>query len=307
MKRVVAVLNPARPHTALVAAEIRRVCRAQVWETPQVFLTTVAEPGGPQARDALAGGADLVVVAGGDGTVREVATAMAGSGVPLGIVPLGTANLFARNLGLPLRRHREAVRRALHGTPVPVDLGRVRLTTLTGQVHDQAFLVLVGLGHDAETVARTRESLKHRVGWLAYFEPGMRRLGSPLLPMTLALDGGQPHEVRAWSVLVGNCGRIPLGIEVMPRARVDDGLLDVALVHPRTLLQWLPIALTGLTRWRLHVPGLDYRQVRTARLGTPTPLTAQLDGDPVPDVVALDVGVEPGALLVAGAAQSRHA
>lgn len=93
----------------------------------------------------------------------------------------------------------------------------------------------------------------------------------------------------------------------MPRARVDDGLLDVALVHPRTLLQWLPIALTGLTRWRLHVPGLDYRQVRTARLGTPAPLTAQLDGDPVPDVVALDVGVEPGALLVAGAAQSRHA
>ena len=300
--QVVAVLNPAADRAWSAQAELHRVCRGLGWPDPIVHFTTVGEPGAEQARSALDEGADLVVVGGGDGTVRQVAGVLAGTGVPLGILPLGTANLFARNLHLPRQDVREMVRVALQGGQRVLDVGLATYVQLgpAGPVESPVhpFLVLVGIGHDAATVAATRQDLKRWVRWLAYFEPGARRLAKPLLPLRLEVDGGSREEVAAWSLLVGNCGVIPAGIKVAAHAELDDGLLDLVQVAPPTVLHWAPIALKGLLGHGRDVPGLSTRQAATVKLFSDEPVTIQIDGDPHSDVLEVDLSVRPGALTV---------
>lgn len=300
--QVAAVLNPAADRAWAAQAELHRVCHVLGWPEPIVRYTTVTEPGTAQARECLEEGAELVVVGGGDGTVRQVARALVGTGVPLGIMPLGTANLFARNLGLPRHRVEEMVRVALQGGQREVDVGLVRYVQLgpVGPVESSPhhFLVLVGIGHDAATVADTRQDLKRWIRWLAYFEPGVRRLAKPLLPLRVEVDGGPREDAEAWSLLISNCGLIPAGITVAADARPDDGLLDLVQVAPRTLLQWAPIALKGLVGSRRDVPGLSYEQGRTVRVFSEDPVTIQIDGDPHPEVLELDISVLPEALTV---------
>lgn len=297
-----AVLNPTADRAWAAQAELQRVCRGLGWPDPVIYYTTVHAPGAEQARRALDEGADLVVVGGGDGTVRQVAGVLAGTGVPLGILPLGTANLFARNVGLPRRQVQEMVRIALHGGTRELDIGRARYVQLgpAGPVEspEHHFLVLIGIGHDAATVAATRQDLKRWVSWLAYFEPGVRRLAKPLLPLRVEVDGAAREDVQAWSMLVGNCGLIPGGITVAADAELDDGLLDLVQVAPPSVLHWAPIALKGLLGLSSEVTGLSFRQGANLRVFSDDPLTIQIDGDPHPDVLEVDATVEPRALLV---------
>ena len=251
--QVAAVLNPAADRAWAAQAELQRVCRLLGWPDPRIYYTTVTEPGASQTEAALAEGAQLVVASGGDGTVRQVAGVLAGGDVPLGILPLGTANLFARNLGLPRSSVAEMVQTALLGRERELDIGLVRYVQLgpAGPVESPPhhFLVVVGIGHDAATVADTRQDLKRWIRWLAYFEPGARRLAKPLLPLRIEVDGGLREELRAWSMLVSNCGLIPAGIKVAADAEMDDGLLD--LVHvvrdagPYTGLDQAALTLAG--------------------------------------------------------------
>ncbi|WP_256841792.1 diacylglycerol kinase family protein [Ornithinimicrobium cryptoxanthini] len=300
--QVAAVLNPAADHAWAAQAELQRVCRLLEWPDPDIYYTTVTEPGARQARAALREGAQLVVVGGGDGTVRQVAGVLAGTGVPLGILPLGTANLFARNLGLARSDVAEMVQAALLGQARHLDIGLVRYVQLgpAGPVESPPhhFLVLVGAGHDAATVADTRQALKRWVSWLAYFEPGARRLTKALLPLRVEVDGGRREDVSAWSLLVSNCGLIPAGIKVAADAEVDDGLLDLVHVAPPTVAHWAPIALKGLLGFRREVPGLSYRQARTVKVFSEDPVVIQIDGDPHPDILELDCTVLPGQLTV---------
>lgn len=300
--RVALVLNPTADRAWAAQAELHRVCRGLGWPDPVVHYTTVHAPGAEQARLALDEGADLVIVGGGDGTVRQVAGALAGTGVPLGVLPLGTANLFARNAGLPRRRVQDMVRVALQGVSRELDVGVVRYVQLgpAGPVEspEHHFLVLVGIGHDAATVADTRQDLKRWVRWLAYFAPGARRLAEPLLPLRVEVDGAAREEVQAWSLLVGNCGLIPAGVTVAPDAELDDGLLDLVHVAPRSVLHWAPIALKGLTGVSRDVPGLSFRQGASMRVFSDDPVTIQIDGDPHADVLEVDATVLPRALLL---------
>ena len=256
------------------------------------------EPGGPQAHRAVDSGAQLVVACGGDGTVREAASGLAGSGVSLGIVPLGTANLYARNLRLPLGSVDRALDVALGGTAHDVDLGRARWGRGDGRVGEGAFVVLAGIGHDARTVELVRPALKKHLLWAAYFLPALETLGAPLLPMTVCRDGGPAEERWLWCLLAGNVGRIPLGIEVLPGARIDDGLLHIAEVAPARVVGWVPIALKGLLHWRRDVPGLDYATARTVRVETETPLTIHVDGDEHGGVVWFEASIEPRVLRI---------
>jgi diacylglycerol kinase family enzyme len=261
-------------------------------------MTTPDEPGAPQARAASSDGAELVVVCGGDGTVREVASALAGTGVALGIVPRGTANLFARNLRLPLGDLAGSVEIALDGKARSVDVGRARWGRRDGQVGEGAFVVLAGIGHDARTVELVRPALKKHIRWLAYFVPAVETLGAPLLPMTIRRDCEPPEDRALWCLLAGNVGRIPLGIEVLPGARIDDGLLHVAAVGPAHAIGWVPIALKGLLHWTRDVPGLDFVTAQTVRVETATPLTIHVDGDEHGGVVWLEAWIDAGVLRV---------
>jgi diacylglycerol kinase family enzyme len=258
----------------------------------------VDETGAAQARAAVEDGAELVVACGGDGTVREVASALAGTGVRLGIVPCGTANLFARNLGLPHGSLEHSVDVALGGEARAVDLGRARWGRRDGHVGAGAFAVLAGIGNDARTLELVRPALKRHVRWLAYFVPALVTLGAPLLPMTIRRDEGPTENRHLWCLLAGNVGRIPLGIEVLPGARIDDGLLHLGAVAPAHALGWVPIALKGLLHWRRDVPGLDYATARAVRVETETPLTIHVDGDEHGGVVWFEATIDPGVLCV---------
>lgn len=296
--RVAVVANPVRDPDGTAVAAVRASCHARRWPEPTVELTTIGQHGEAQGRAAVEAGADLVVVIGGDGTVREVAMGVAGSGVPLGIVPRGTANLYARNLRLPIGSVPRAVEIALAGEPFDVDLGRARWGRRDGYVGAGAFVVLAGIGHDARTVELVRPVLKRHILWLAYFVPTLVTLRGPLLPMTIRRDGGPAEERRLWCLLAGNVGRIPLGIEVLPGARLDDGLLHLAAVGPKHLVGWLPIAVKGLFRWPGQVPGLDYTVARSVRVDTEAPLTIHVDGDEHVDVVWFEATIDPGSLRV---------
>ncbi|QGF24134.1 diacylglycerol/lipid kinase family protein [Raineyella fluvialis] len=304
--RVGLVVNPLG-RRATRAREVLTTALAAIGApAPQVRTTTSASPGADQARRFLAEGVDLVVVAGGDGTVREVAAALVGSGVPLAVLPTGTANIVARNLRLPRRDLRRAVTVALGGAEVRLDVGQVRMRRAgarsdPGPSDVSVFLVMAGIGRDAYTVAATGVRLKRRLGWLAYFAAGIRQALQAPIPMVVDLDG-RTRETRTWTVLFGNLPRVPGGITVFPQARPDDGLLETLEVPLRSPFDWLAVACTGLFRQTHRVSALVYGRTGRAHITPRGPLPVQLDGDVIPDVVDLEVEVLAGALLVRSAA-----
>lgn len=299
--RVVGVLNPIRPKADWAAGELRLACEQAGWPEPEFLTTTIAEAGAEQAERAVADGAELVVALGGDGTVREVARGLAHSGVPLGVVPLGTANLFARNLLLPPGNLRRAIRLALHGATAPVDLGRalVRAHPDTGDwLPEETFLVLAGMGHDARTVLATSPATKSRLGWLAYLGAGAQHLHQRPVSVRLQIDDQPAEDTEVWSVLVGNCGRIPGGIAIFPHALLDDGKLELMEARVRHPAQWLPVAWQGLRHRPVAGSGLVLGRARSVRLIPDQPHPVQLDGDVLPSVGEAIFSVDPGALLV---------
>ncbi len=290
------VVNPshvgdlARLHT-----KIAKVCAESGWAPPLWLPTTVEDPGGGQTRIALDTGADVVLACGGDGTVRHVAHVLAGSGIPLGLLPTGTANLLARNLGIVRNDPVRATRIALSGRNRAIDVGRVRIDD---RDEEQVFLVMAGMGFDAEIMAGAPHQLKARLGSLAYFVSGMRALTAPRAPITLVVDGRPelPRQVRM--VVVGNCGKLLAGLLLLPAAMVDDGLLDVVSIGPRSIRGWLAVTARVLTRRRRGHRIVQHWQGRTVILNAETPQLAQLDGDPVGYVRAMRMRVDPLALLV---------
>ncbi|HMD92899.1 MAG TPA: diacylglycerol kinase family protein [Trebonia sp.] len=255
--------------------------------TPSFVVTDKAESGVAAARDAAAGGAGLVVAVGGDGTVRSCAEGLAGTGVPLGIMPLGTANLLARTLGIP----------ALPRTALAVALGsredrRIDLATADGA----PFTAMAGMGLDAAVVGATR--LKHRLGWLAYAMSGAVHLTDPATRFTIRMDDGPAVEREAKCVVVGNSGLLPGGFNLLPEARVDDGLLDVGVLAPHGLVGWARVATRVLTHSQRRDRQLERFQARTVEITAHAELPREVDGEVVEPASKLTVAVRPGALTV---------
>jgi diacylglycerol kinase (ATP) len=280
---------------ATLQAQITGVCAELGWAPPLWLETTVEDPGGGQARIALAAGADVVLVCGGDGTIRHVAHVLAGSGTPLGLLPAGTGNLLARNLAIGLGDPVRAARIALCGKNRAVDVGRV---FIDDRAEEQVFMVMAGVGFDAAIMAGAPHQLKSRLGPLAYFVSGIRALSGPRASIALAVDGriAPPHQVR--TVVVGNCGKLLAGLVLMPAARVDDGLLDVVSIGPRDIFGWLAVTARVLARRCRGHQIVQHWQGRTVIISAEAPQLAQLDGDPVGEVRGLRMSIDPGALLV---------
>lgn len=302
-QRVFAVVNPKSQRFHDVRAALRRACRAAGWPAPEFLVTTVARPGGPQAREALDAGAELVIAAGGDGTVREVAHVLAGSGTDLGIVSIGTANLVAHNLGVRTRNVDRAVARALSGPTRTIDIGTATWRPVVdgtpgALVEPQTFLVLAGLGNDAATVLGTRPEFKDRIGWLAYLASGVRHLTTRPVRMRVSIDGGPIRSLDTWSLLAANFGRIPGGITVFPAASATDGVLDTLEVPLESVWQWAGVAVKGLTGHRREVAALRYGTARSVWAVPDAPMPLHLDGDVVGSVTDVQLGIVPGALRV---------
>ncbi|WP_068260081.1 diacylglycerol/lipid kinase family protein [Janibacter limosus] len=292
--RVALVLNPSKGGWERVLDEVTSTASAAGWPDPTVQLTTREETGRAHAAAAVAEGHELVVVGGGDGTVRAVAHGLSGSGVELGIVPIGTANLLAHNLSLP-RSIPAAVHLALTGRARPVDLG---LAHVDDQAQDLPFVVLAGMGHDAATVAATRPGLKERIGWPAYIAPAAVSALRRPVRVTVRHEGGDPEHLRVWSVLAANCTRVRAGVHIAPGGLVDDGLFDVLEVTVTRPGHWIGVAAKGVLRLPGDVAGLSTRASRELEIVSEEPLHVQLDGDVVGPARRLHVRCLQHALLV---------
>ena len=236
------VYNPTKVDAEKLRSMVERHAAEAGWAEPIFFETTVEDLGQGVTAEALAAGATAVLVAGGDGTVRAVAQAMTGTGVPLSIVPSGTGNLLARNLRLPLDAPEVMVRAAFTNHTLPVDVGFADLTRADGTREEHAFVVMGGIGLDAAMIANTNSQLKKTVGWVAYLDGAARSLPSakPFRVM-YQLDNRRLQNAKVQSVLFANCGSLPAGIELIPGASIADGLLDVAVIQPRGPFGWLAV------------------------------------------------------------------
>ncbi|MDT7710514.1 MAG: diacylglycerol kinase [Pseudonocardiales bacterium] len=287
------VVNPTKiaPGTR---DRITAVCTGLGWAEPLWLETTVDDPGTGQAATAVDKGADVVLACGGDGTVRAVAQALAGTGVAMGLVPHGTGNLLAKTLGTPLELV-PAVRLALTGDDRPIDVGRVRVD---GGEEEHVFLVMAGTGFDAAIMENTPEGLKSRVGPLAYVVSGLRAMRGSRTRVTLTFDDGEPMRRRTRTVLVGNSGTLLGGLVLMPRAVIDDGRLDIINLAPKGMVGWVAVAARVASRKRRGNERVEHWQARSIVIEADEPQPSQIDGDPVGDASELRMRVEPRVLVV---------
>jgi YegS/Rv2252/BmrU family lipid kinase len=258
----------------------------------EFLVTDKAEAGVAAANSAALDGIDLVVAVGGDGTVRGCAEGLARTGVPLGIVPHGTANLLARTLCIP-GHPRAALAVAL---AVTRDAGAVDRTIDLAVADEVPFTAMAGMGLDAAVVAGTR--LKHQFGWLAYAVSGAAHLAAPPSRFSISLDGAAPVEREARSVVVGNSGLLPGGFSLLPDARLDDGLLDVGVLAPHGPLGWPRLATRVLTHSHRRDRMLERFQARKVEINATASLPREVDGELVAAGHSLTVTVVPSALTV---------
>jgi len=267
----------------------RQFAKRNGW-TADFHVTDKAEAGVAAARGAALDGADLVVAVGGDGTVRGCAEGVASTGVPLAIVPHGTANLLARTLGIP-GHPQPALNVALCTAARSVDR-RIDLAV----ADREPFTAMAGMGLDAAVVAGTK--LKHQLGWLAYAMSGAVHLALPPTRFTIKLDDAQPIERTARSVVVGNSGLLPGGFNLLPDARIDDGVLDVAVLAPHGPLGWPRLATRVLTHSHHQDRMLERLQARRVEITSQVTLPREVDGEVISPGQTLTVSVQPGALTV---------
>lgn len=272
---------------------VEHVAASAGMPSPMWFETTAADPGPGQARRAVEQGATVVVAWGGDGTLMGVASALVRSDVSLGIVPGGTGNLLARNLGLPLDA-RDALEVALTGRIRRIDLLEVYL----GRGVRRLSAVMSGMGWDADMMGAS-ESLKRRVGWGAYVVQGARHLHERPMRLRLSVDGGPEQQLYGRTVLVANVGMLVAGLDLIPEARPDDGRLDVLVIDPSTPRDWARTT-AGILRGKSAEtdPSRTQFRGREVIVSTNHPHSRQVDGDPVDSGYGFRVTVLEQALSV---------
>jgi len=298
-RRAAVIINPTKSPDGDFKSAFHLMCAEEGWGEPLWLETSEDDPGSGQARKALESGADVVIAAGGDGTVRCVAETLAGKGTPMGLVPLGTGNLLARNLGIGLEDPLRAGRDILNGTTTTID---IVMATLDHADAGHAFLVAAGLGYDAAIMADTKDELKDRVGWLAYFEAGIRNLPGKGVKATIKIDGNEVVRRRVRGVMVGNCGKLMGGVEIFPDASVTDGLLDLLVLSPRGKFGWIRVMAGIFHRKGAKSSSVHYFSGQSAEITLESEQDFELDGDHLGRARHLEVKVVHQALAIMMAA-----
>lgn len=279
------------------------------------WIATEEHDGGTEAlRDAIKAGTDVVFASGGDGTVRAAAEALRGTGIPLAIIPQGTGNLLARNIGLSPGRLQEAVMAGFRGVDRPIDLGVATIIRRDDTEDEHVFLVLAGMGLDARTIRTTKSSLKKAMGWLAYVDAGIRTMvREKPLHIHYSYDSHSAKELEVYTVMIGNCGLMPGGVLLIPDARINDGELDVVALRPQGAFGWLRIwdkivwengvlrkSKTGRKIIDLihDTKNVVYLRAKRFALTVARPEPVQLDGDDFGLALAVKGVVDPGSLVL---------
>lgn len=287
MEHAVVIANPHAGRGAKFDPTILQpVAHALGWDleliVPPHAGATVAA-----AQAAVDAGATRILAAGGDGTINCIARVLAGTPVQLGVIPLGTANVMALELGIPIDPVL-ALRIALHGEVRAVDIGRA---------NERLFVLNAGLGFDAQVVTELVPRWKQLFGTMAYVATGLQVLTSfPRVTFHLVLPECDVR-VPAWLLVVGNAGYYAYQISLAPEARMDDGLLDLCLFAETSVLDRITEISATLLGQQTHHPLVSYIRVRTVRILADPPVPLQLDGDPA-GTTPVDISIWPRALHV---------
>lgn len=306
------IVNPSKPQAEQRKQRIKEFCEAKHLTQIEFIETQLDKDGRACAFEALDHGADVVVAVGGDGTVRTVASALSGTGHALGIVPIGTGNLFARNMGIPVDDIDAALTVATsHGSRL-VDVGRLTLLDDETTDHGHAFLIIAGIGFDALMIDDTDPELKKNISWLAYFVSGVKNLFAPKYKgnVTITSADGSTHSTRGLTFrtfMAGNCGQIPM-FSLMPEASYDDGILDYEIIDTSGgLIGWANLfgdvlhqTITGKAQQSPLSTNSTVDQVQgvSAEITLERPVLAQVDGDMLPETKHIRFSVERQALCV---------
>jgi YegS/Rv2252/BmrU family lipid kinase len=269
--RALIVFNPTAGQAETLARELqaaRDLWREAGWE---VDLQPTVGPGdGTQiARQAAADGYQIVVAAGGDGTINEVINGLKGTQTALAALPVGTVNVWVREIGFPLQP-RAAAEALLQARVEQVDLG------LAGGRH---FLLMAGVGFDAAVTGTVRSDTKRRFGALAYvlqmLQVATRWRGTRV---KVTLDG-KPVRGRVLMVVLGNTQLYAGFLRLTVRAQLNDGLLDVCIIRGKSL--WgVPLRMLALITRRYDLdPEIEYHRARQVIIDSRRPLPVQVDGD----------------------------
>ncbi|GAB3122387.1 diacylglycerol/lipid kinase family protein [Glaciibacter psychrotolerans] len=312
--RATVIYNPVKVELDSLKAAAARAEKRHGWDESLWIATTEEDPGVAQAGEAIENSADVVIAAGGDGTVRAIGEGLHGSGIPLALLPSGTGNLLARNLDLSLRDLDDAVETAFSGVDRPIDVGIIDLRRPESSVDRRAFLVMAGLGIDAQMIENTDPALKKRAGWLAYVTSVVRSLrDGNELHVRYRLGDGATRRSTVHTFIVGNCGSLPANMVLMPDAQIDDGLLDIVMLRPEGALGWVRIwirvawenGILRRTRTGRRLLGrskpirpLVYEKCATLEASFGRPEKIELDGDAFGEVTAIRVSIDGGGLLV---------
>jgi diacylglycerol kinase (ATP) len=240
-----------------------------------------------EVKRVLKKGADLVIAWGGDGMVRRCIDVMAGSGTPLGIMPAGTSNLFATNLGIPLDL-RAAVEIALRGSRRKVDVG---------SFDGERFAVMAGAGFDAAMI-RDADDLKDRFGRAAYVIGGTRNLDTEAFGAKIAIDGVGWYDGPATCVLLGNVGNLFGGIEVFEDSRPDDGLLEIGVVTADGRVEMLRTVTRTVAGTAHRSPFVRTTKGSAIKVKLDRKVAYELDGGERGRTKKFSVSVEPAAMTI---------
>ena len=268
--------------------ELRRVLSELGVQDPIWFEVNKSRKAPKRVAKAVSMGAELVFVWGGDGTVQRSIDVLAGTDIPMAVLPAGTANLFATNLGIPSDLTKA----------VEVGLGGKRRHLDVGRINGERFGVMAGVGADAMMIKSADRGLKDKLGRSAYVLTGARALSDAQFKVRVSVDGRSMYKGRAGCVLVGNVGKLFGGIQAFDDAEPDDGQLDVGVVTATTAMQWsrlLARASVGRTDRSKYVR-MDSGARIDIRIKPKLPY--ELDGGDRPPTKVLKVRVEPKALTV---------
>lgn len=268
--------------------ELRKALARHGVSDPQWREVLKSRKAPEQVEQALEQGAELIFVWGGDGMVQRCVDALANSDATIAIVPAGTANLFATNLGIP-RKLDAAVDLGFNGERRKFDVGRM---------NGERFAVMAGLGFDARVIRGADRKKKNRYGRSAYIWSATRNLRMNLFQARIDVDGSQWYEGNASCILFGNVGRAFGGIEIFDDAHTDDGLLEVGVTNSEGVLQW------GRTFARLRFssaaksPFVHMTKARSIDVTLQKKVLYELDGSGRTKRKTFKVEVEPAAVSI---------
>jgi diacylglycerol kinase (ATP) len=292
LKLVTVIINPVSCSTGLELTRQQMIAKFATYGVIPNFVETLeSTPATNIALEAIRNGAELIVAAGGDGTIMEAVNALVGSTIPIAIIPLGTGNLLALNLGLPLSID-GAIETAMTGEERLIDLVKVN----GGQHY---FAIMGGIGFDAQVMDDTDRASKQRFGRLAYIWTAIKNLEGNMFEARIQIDDHEPITDDLKSILIANMGLIGPNFSAFPDALPDDGFIRVGLLKASSATEFIRLVATAVAEGTPEPdPAFDVYTCKSVRVWLKEPQLYEYDGDLEGTITELFAEISPKSLRI---------